>query len=83
MLYDSYIRSTFLTKKKKCFVKIKFSSIPKIFFSVLNSYNIPDKMTDQRFKYYTGYEVDNEPSEDEDDLPCNTVITDGNVNSDR
>jgi len=49
----------------------------------LNLYNIPDKMTDQRFKYYTGYEVDNEPSEDEDDIPCNTAVTDGNANSDR
>jgi hypothetical protein len=40
-------------------------------------------MTDQRFKYYTGYEVDNEPSDEEDDLPCNTAITDGHVSSDR
>ncbi|CAF0979542.1 unnamed protein product [Adineta steineri] len=39
-------------------------------------------MTDQRFKYYTGYEVDNEPSDDEDDLPCNTAITNGHASSD-
>ena len=45
--------------------------------------NIPDRMTDQRFKYYTGYEVDNEPSDDEDDLPCNTAITNGQENSGR
>lgn len=39
-------------------------------------------MTDQRFKYYTGYEVDNEPSDDdEDDLPCNTAITNANDNN--
>ncbi len=40
-------------------------------------------MTDQRFKYYTGYEVDNELSEDEDDIPCNTAITHGRATSDR
>lgn len=40
------------------------------------------EMTDQRFKYYTGYEVDNEPSDDdEDDLPCNTAITNANDNN--
>ncbi|CAF3563123.1 unnamed protein product [Rotaria sordida] len=39
-------------------------------------------MTDQRFKYYTGYEVDNEPSDDEDEIPCSTAITHGDVNSD-
>ncbi|CAF3347811.1 unnamed protein product [Rotaria socialis] len=39
-------------------------------------------MTDQRFKYYTGYEVDNEPSDDEDEIPCTTAITGDHVNSD-
>ena len=40
-------------------------------------------MTDQRFKYYTGYEVDNEPSDDEDDLPCNTVTNNNQDQSGR
>ncbi|UJR23825.1 hypothetical protein I4U23_026801 [Adineta vaga] len=39
-------------------------------------------MSDQRFKYYTGYEVDNEPSDDDDDIPCNTAITNGQNGSD-
>lgn len=39
-------------------------------------------MADQRFKYYTGYEVDNEPSDDEDDIPGNTAaITHTNDNN--
>ncbi|CAF0973387.1 unnamed protein product [Rotaria sp. Silwood1] len=38
-------------------------------------------MTDQRFKYYTGYEVDNEPSDDDDEIPCSSAITQGDVGS--
>lgn len=41
-------------------------------------------MTDQRFKYYTGYEVDNEPSDDDDDdLPCNTITSKNEDQSER
>lgn len=74
IFYDSYIRLTFSR------IKLFFLSFD---ISIKRKTNFLVKMTDQRFKYYTGYEVDNEPSEDEDDLPCNTAITNGNVNSDR
>ena len=46
------------------------------------------KMTDQRFRYYTGYEVDNEPSDDEKDEgeevnPSHKAITQAQGSSDR
>lgn len=40
-------------------------------------------MTDQRFKYYTGYEVDNELSDEEDEIPCTKAITQDHLSSDR
>jgi hypothetical protein len=40
-------------------------------------------MSDQRFKYYTGYEVDNEPSDDEDENFRNKAITNGKASSER
>ena len=43
-------------------------------------------MTDQRFRYYTGYEVDNEPSDDdeeEDVNPTHKAITQGQNSSER
>lgn len=44
-------------------------------------------MTDQRFRYYTGYEVDNEPSDDENEEeevnPSHKAITQGQGSSDR
>ena len=41
-------------------------------------------MSNKRFEYYTGYEVDNEPSDDDErvDLPTKALTT-GNVDSDR
>lgn len=43
-------------------------------------------MNDQRFKYYTGYEVDNEPSDDDDDevdIPSSTAIAQDHRSSER
>lgn len=38
-------------------------------------------MSDQRFKYYTGYEVDDEPSDDDDEIPNNNALTHGRASS--
>ena len=42
-------------------------------------------MADQRFKYYTGYEVDNEPSDDDDELdtPSSKAIAQDHRSSER
>ncbi|CAF1363673.1 unnamed protein product [Rotaria magnacalcarata] len=40
-------------------------------------------MTDQCFKYYTGYEVDNKPSNDKNEIACTITIIHGEVSSER
>ena len=51
----------------------------------LLSFQITRRMTDhQRFKYYTGYEVDNEPSDDEgDECTASRAISQSQVTSER
>ena len=45
---------------------------------------ITNGMADPRFKYYTGYEVDNEPSDDEDDkCTSSQTIAHGQITSER